>query len=86
MNAQGSELLDCGFSGPASFSSLVSAKDSPCNGADSSTLTTRLPRPPKDASKAAFTPRLSVSSVERLANQRLHLARNEVSDWLDARR
>ncbi|GFV20548.1 hypothetical protein TNCV_4143091 [Trichonephila clavipes] len=36
--------------------------------------------------KAAFTPRLSASSVERLANQRLHLARDEVSDWLDARR
>ncbi|GFW61429.1 hypothetical protein TNCV_346771 [Trichonephila clavipes] len=24
-------------------------------------------------------------SVKRLANQRLHLGRNEVSDWLDAR-
>ncbi|GFT40011.1 hypothetical protein TNCV_12491 [Trichonephila clavipes] len=34
--------------------------------------------------KAAFTPRLSASSVERLANQRLHIARDEVSDWLDA--
>ncbi|GFX45010.1 60S ribosomal protein L6 [Trichonephila clavipes] len=32
----------------------------------------------------AFTPRQPVSSVERLANQRLHLARDEVSDWLDA--
>ncbi|GFX83776.1 ion transport peptide-like [Trichonephila clavipes] len=29
--------------------------------------------------------RLSASSVKRLANQRLHLGRNEVSDWLDAR-
>ncbi|GFU34718.1 hypothetical protein TNCV_1994241 [Trichonephila clavipes] len=28
---------------------------------------------------------LSASSVKRLANQRLHLGRNEVSDWLDAR-
>ncbi|GFU86278.1 uncharacterized protein TNCV_369341 [Trichonephila clavipes] len=36
-------------------------------------------------SKAEFTPRLSASSVRRLANQRLHLGRNEVSDWLDAR-
>ncbi|GFS88183.1 hypothetical protein TNCV_3149481 [Trichonephila clavipes] len=26
------------------------------------------------------------ASVERLANQRLHLARDEVSDWLDAQR
>ncbi|GFU19511.1 RNase H domain-containing protein [Trichonephila clavipes] len=37
-----------------------------------------------DISKSAFTPRLSASSVERLANQRL--ARDEVSDWLDAQR
>ncbi|GFT33089.1 hypothetical protein TNCV_4368101 [Trichonephila clavipes] len=37
------------------------------------------------SSKAEFTPRLSASSVKRLANQRLHLGRNEVSDWLDAR-
>ncbi|GFV40497.1 uncharacterized protein TNCV_1288991 [Trichonephila clavipes] len=29
---------------------------------------------------------LSASSVERLANQRLHLGRNEVTDWLDAQR
>ncbi|GFX04542.1 hypothetical protein TNCV_900701 [Trichonephila clavipes] len=36
-------------------------------------------------SKAEFTPRLSASSVKRLANQRLHLGQNEVSDWLDAR-
>ncbi|GFU89380.1 hypothetical protein TNCV_1783621 [Trichonephila clavipes] len=36
-------------------------------------------------SKAAFTPRLSASSVERRANQRLHLGRDEVSDWLDDR-
>ncbi|GFU68453.1 hypothetical protein TNCV_3869451 [Trichonephila clavipes] len=36
-------------------------------------------------SKAEFTPRLSASSIKRLANQRLHLGRNEVSDWLDAR-
>ncbi|GFX33409.1 hypothetical protein TNCV_4122431 [Trichonephila clavipes] len=36
--------------------------------------------------KAAFTPRLSTSSVESLANQRLHLARDEVSDWLDSQR
>ncbi|GFV44633.1 hypothetical protein TNCV_1701931 [Trichonephila clavipes] len=35
-------------------------------------------------SKATFTPRLSASSVECLANERLHLARDEVSDWLDA--
>ncbi|GFS90283.1 uncharacterized protein TNCV_508921 [Trichonephila clavipes] len=28
---------------------------------------------------------LPASSVKRLANQRLHLGRNEVSDWLDAR-
>ncbi|GFW03274.1 hypothetical protein TNCV_463881 [Trichonephila clavipes] len=35
--------------------------------------------------KAEFTPRQSASSVKRLANQRLHLGRNEVSDWLDAR-
>ncbi|GFX23846.1 hypothetical protein TNCV_1788771 [Trichonephila clavipes] len=35
-------------------------------------------------SKAAFTPRQSASRVERLANQRLHLARDKVSDWLDA--
>ncbi|GFY15310.1 hypothetical protein TNCV_1571211 [Trichonephila clavipes] len=35
--------------------------------------------------EAEFTPRLSASSVKRLANQRLHLGRNEVSDWLDAR-
>ncbi|GFX48903.1 HTH_38 domain-containing protein [Trichonephila clavipes] len=35
--------------------------------------------------KAEFTPRLSASSVKRLANQRLHLGRNEVSDSLDAR-
>ncbi|GFS63263.1 hypothetical protein TNCV_1496691 [Trichonephila clavipes] len=28
---------------------------------------------------------LSASSVKRLASQRLHLGRNEVSDWLDAR-
>ncbi|GFW62941.1 c2H2-type domain-containing protein [Trichonephila clavipes] len=32
-----------------------------------------------------FTSRLSASSVKRLANPRLHLGRNEVSDWLDAR-
>ncbi|GFT84778.1 hypothetical protein TNCV_2767721 [Trichonephila clavipes] len=32
----------------------------------------------------AFTPRQSASSVECLANQGLHLARDEVSDWLDA--
>ncbi|GFU70647.1 hypothetical protein TNCV_528001 [Trichonephila clavipes] len=31
----------------------------------------------------AFTPRQSASSVDRLANQRLHLARYEVSDWLN---
>ncbi|GFU03794.1 hypothetical protein TNCV_1473861 [Trichonephila clavipes] len=36
--------------------------------------------------KAEFTPSLSASSVERLANQRLHLALDEVSDWLDAQR
>ncbi|GFW71725.1 hypothetical protein TNCV_219391 [Trichonephila clavipes] len=36
------------------------------------------------ASGAAFTPRQSASSVERLANQRLHLGRDEVSDWLDS--
>ncbi|GFU84507.1 hypothetical protein TNCV_1818391 [Trichonephila clavipes] len=36
--------------------------------------------------KAEFTPRLSASSVERLANQRLRLGRDEVSDWLDAQR
>ncbi|GFT60880.1 hypothetical protein TNCV_3616051 [Trichonephila clavipes] len=30
--------------------------------------------------------RHSASSVERLANQRLHLRRDEVSDWLDAQR
>ncbi|GFY19113.1 hypothetical protein TNCV_4224771 [Trichonephila clavipes] len=34
--------------------------------------------------KAEFTQRMSASSVERLANQRLHLVRDEVSDWLDA--
>ncbi|GFT11669.1 transposable element Tcb2 transposase [Trichonephila clavipes] len=28
--------------------------------------------------------RLSASSVERQANQRLHLGQDEVSDWLDA--
>ncbi|GFX77991.1 hypothetical protein TNCV_971461 [Trichonephila clavipes] len=38
------------------------------------------------APKAAFTPRLSASSVERRANQRLLLARDEVFDWLDAQR
>ncbi|GFW04528.1 death-associated protein kinase 1 [Trichonephila clavipes] len=32
---------------------------------------------------AEFTPRLSASSVKRLANQRLHLGRNEASDWRD---
>ncbi|GFS50151.1 hypothetical protein TNCV_2801 [Trichonephila clavipes] len=37
-------------------------------------------------SKAEFTQRLSASSVERLANQRLHLGRDEVSDLLDTRR
>ncbi|GFX75283.1 hypothetical protein TNCV_3043051 [Trichonephila clavipes] len=37
------------------------------------------------STKAEFTPRLSASSVKRLANQRLHLGRNEASDWLDAR-
>ncbi|GFV19437.1 hypothetical protein TNCV_3663701 [Trichonephila clavipes] len=36
--------------------------------------------------KATITPRLSTSSVKRLANQKLHLGRDEVSDWLDARR
>ncbi|GFX57348.1 nibrin [Trichonephila clavipes] len=36
-------------------------------------------------SSAEFTPRLSASSVNRLANQRLQLGRDEVSDWLDAR-
>ncbi|GFV51527.1 uncharacterized protein TNCV_2908301 [Trichonephila clavipes] len=36
--------------------------------------------------KAAFTPRQSASSVGRLAYQRLHFARDEVSDWLDAQR
>ncbi|GFV30533.1 hypothetical protein TNCV_3348271 [Trichonephila clavipes] len=35
-------------------------------------------------SLTAFTPRQPASSVERLANQRLHLGRNEVSDWIDA--
>ncbi|GFX59549.1 hypothetical protein TNCV_2034771 [Trichonephila clavipes] len=34
--------------------------------------------------KAAFTPRQLASSIERRTNQRLHLARDEVSDWLDA--
>ncbi|GFW90360.1 hypothetical protein TNCV_2122231 [Trichonephila clavipes] len=33
--------------------------------------------------KAAFTPRLSASSVERLANQGFHLVPDEVLDWLD---
>ncbi|GFX16801.1 hypothetical protein TNCV_2517811 [Trichonephila clavipes] len=33
-------------------------------------------------SKAEFTPRLSASSVERRADQRPYLARDEVSDWL----
>ncbi|GFU04739.1 hypothetical protein TNCV_4377671 [Trichonephila clavipes] len=37
-------------------------------------------------SKAAFTQRQPASSVERLANQRVHLARDEVSDWVDAQR
>ncbi|GFY34863.1 hypothetical protein TNCV_154361 [Trichonephila clavipes] len=32
--------------------------------------------------KAAFTPRQSASSIERIANQRLRLTRDEVSDWL----
>ncbi|GFT06755.1 hypothetical protein TNCV_643101 [Trichonephila clavipes] len=36
--------------------------------------------------KAKFTPKLSASSVERLASQRLHLGRDKVSDWLDAQR
>ncbi|GFV92048.1 hypothetical protein TNCV_1894841 [Trichonephila clavipes] len=36
--------------------------------------------------KTAFTPRQSASSFERLANQMLHLGRDEVSDWLDAQR
>ncbi|GFW47730.1 hypothetical protein TNCV_2829201 [Trichonephila clavipes] len=35
---------------------------------------------------AAFTPRQPASSVERLANYRLYLARDEVSDWLDPQR
>ncbi|GFT29880.1 hypothetical protein TNCV_4892541 [Trichonephila clavipes] len=34
--------------------------------------------------QAAFTPRQSAWRVERLANQRLHLARDKVSEWLDA--
>ncbi|GFU41065.1 hypothetical protein TNCV_2973131 [Trichonephila clavipes] len=34
--------------------------------------------------KAAFTPRKSASSIKRLANQKLYLGRDEVSDWLDA--
>ncbi|GFW44666.1 hypothetical protein TNCV_4482111 [Trichonephila clavipes] len=34
--------------------------------------------------KAEFKPRRT--NVKRLANQRLHFARDEVSDWLDARR
>ncbi|GFX86370.1 uncharacterized protein TNCV_2562591 [Trichonephila clavipes] len=33
---------------------------------------------------AAFTPRQPTSSVESLTNQRLHLGRDEVSDWQDA--
>ncbi|GFU37385.1 hypothetical protein TNCV_4273581 [Trichonephila clavipes] len=33
---------------------------------------------------AEVAPRLSASNVERLANQRLHLGRDEVSDSLDA--
>ncbi|GFT25527.1 hypothetical protein TNCV_3174031 [Trichonephila clavipes] len=33
-----------------------------------------------------FTPMQSARSVERLANQRLHLVQNEVFDWLDAQR
>ncbi|GFT47318.1 hypothetical protein TNCV_3749061 [Trichonephila clavipes] len=36
--------------------------------------------------KAEFTPRLSASSVERLANQKLHLGQNEVSDSLGTQR
>ncbi|GFW60761.1 hypothetical protein TNCV_571071 [Trichonephila clavipes] len=32
--------------------------------------------------KDAFTSRQSESSVERLANQRLHIARDKVSDWV----
>ncbi|GFV17826.1 hypothetical protein TNCV_4128301 [Trichonephila clavipes] len=31
-----------------------------------------------------LSPRLSASSVKRLANQRLHFRRNKDSDWLDA--
>ncbi|GFW46261.1 hypothetical protein TNCV_2813561 [Trichonephila clavipes] len=37
----------------------------------------------RQATGCAFTPRLSASSIKRLANQRLHFARDEVSDWLD---
>ncbi|GFW42636.1 hypothetical protein TNCV_256971 [Trichonephila clavipes] len=33
--------------------------------------------------EAEFTRRLSALNVDRLANQRLHFARDEVSDWLD---
>ncbi|GFV61118.1 piggyBac transposable element-derived protein 4 [Trichonephila clavipes] len=46
-------------------------------------LQARVLGPMKDP-QASFTSRQSASSIERLANQRLHLARDEVSDSLDA--
>ncbi|PRD32236.1 UNVERIFIED_CONTAM: hypothetical protein NCL1_21116 [Trichonephila clavipes] len=42
--------------------------------------------PDADKGRAAFTPRQPTSSVESLTNQRLHLGRDEVSDWQDAQR
>ncbi|GFU15307.1 hypothetical protein TNCV_954571 [Trichonephila clavipes] len=36
--------------------------------------------------KDTFSLRQSASRVERLANQRLYLGQDEVSDWLDAQR
>ncbi|GFU77450.1 hypothetical protein TNCV_3498231 [Trichonephila clavipes] len=63
---------------------VVQGTNSEYAGLEFVTLTTRLPRPQKGCFKAAFTPRLSASSVERLANQKFHFARDEVSDWLDA--
>ncbi|GFX31974.1 hypothetical protein TNCV_3408881 [Trichonephila clavipes] len=48
-----------------------------------SELSVRLASHPMTPSVAAFAPRQSASSAERLVNQRFHLAQDEVFDSLD---